>query len=262
MIPSLTAVHFHRFMTSGRTSPALFGCEDAEGNSAGDYVVKLLGGMERGHEAMQCEWIASGLANYFGIHAPEPALVAIEQDLAHLIAESQPSRAGLIRGSIGLNFATRQLNEVTIWPVDRNITEKMWPSAVNIFAFDALIQNVDRRAINPNLFARGEDLIVYDHELAFSFLQNILPSDTPWVLATGHPYLSEHVFYRKLKAKPIDLNDFTFRLHGLAANELESIMATAPPEWNNGCLQRIDEHLRAVSTRTDEFAEEVRKRLA
>lgn len=103
---------------------------------------------------------------------------------------------------------------------------------------------------------------MYDHELAFSFLQAILPSGTPWALATGHPYLNEHVFYRKLKAQPIDLIGFTAKLQSLAANELESILATAPPEWNNGCLQRIDEHLRAVSTHTDEFAEEVRKRLA
>jgi hypothetical protein len=193
---------------------------------------------------------------------PEPAFVNIEEDLAELIAESQPSKAGRIRGSIGLNFATRQLNDVAIWPVDRTITDAMWQPAVDVYAFDALIQNPDRRVGNPNLFARGEDLFVYDHELAFSFLLDILPSDTPWLLREGHLYLDSHVFFGKLRAKPIDLNEFTIKLRDLPTNRLTDILASAPAEWNNGCLQRIDDHLRAVSVHADEFAEEVRRRLA
>jgi hypothetical protein len=262
MIPRLTAVHFHRFMGSGRTSPALCGCEDVDGKFVGDYVVKLRGGVERGDEGMQCELMASGLASHFGIIAPEPAFVTIEQDLAELIAENQPSRAGRIRGSVGLNFASRQLNDVSIWPVDRNLSDGVWQSAVNVYAFDALIQNPDRRAGNPNLFARGEDLIVYDHEMAFSFLLDILPSNTPWVLANGHRYLEDHVFYRKLRTKPIDLNKFTTTLRGLAATGLSDILASAPAEWNNGCLQKIDGHLQAVSAHAEDFAEEVIRRLA
>ena len=103
-------------MGSGRTSPALCGCEDDQGNHAGDYVVKLLGGVERGEEGMHCELLASGLAAHFGIGAPEPALVWIEAPFAELIAGSPPSRAARIRSSVGLNFGTRQLNDVTTWP--------------------------------------------------------------------------------------------------------------------------------------------------
>ena len=99
MIPRLTAVHFHHFMGSGRTSPALCGCEEAVGNVLGDFVVKLRGGIERGDEGMQCELMAS----WFAIDVPEPAFVTTEEDLAELIAESRPSKAARIRGRIGLN---------------------------------------------------------------------------------------------------------------------------------------------------------------
>ena len=43
MIRRLTAIQFERFMTSGRTSPALCGCEDESGVMVGEYVVKLRG---------------------------------------------------------------------------------------------------------------------------------------------------------------------------------------------------------------------------
>jgi hypothetical protein len=48
MIARLTAVHFERFMTTGRTSPALCNCEDHAGAGVGEYVVKLRGGIGEG----------------------------------------------------------------------------------------------------------------------------------------------------------------------------------------------------------------------
>ncbi len=61
----------------------------------------------------------------------------------------------------------------------------MWQAA-HIFAFDALIQNPDRRYSNQNLLTRGNNIFVYDHELAFSFLEAILPLRHPWLSKTRH----------------------------------------------------------------------------
>jgi hypothetical protein len=58
----------------------------------------------------------------------------------------------------------------------------MWRDAVNIFAFDALIQNPDRRSANPNLFTQGDNIYVYDHETSFSFLVAVVKSAEPWNL--------------------------------------------------------------------------------
>jgi hypothetical protein len=102
----------------------------------GDFVVKLRGGMERGESGMQCELMANGLAAYFGLAVPEVAAVTVEAEFAELVAQSQPKQADRVRASIGLNFATRQLNDVTIWPVDRQIPEAMRQPAVNVFAFE------------------------------------------------------------------------------------------------------------------------------
>ena len=261
MIPRLTASQFHRFMSSGRTSPALCGCEDGLGNRVDDYVLKLRGGLDRGEGGLVCELLGSLLATHFSIAAPEPALVMVEADFAELVAIAEPRRADRLRNSIGLNFGSRQLSGVSGWPVDRLVPEAMWQAAVNIFAFDALIQNPDRRFDNQNLLTRGNDIFIYDHELAFSFLEAILPSATPWRLER-QPYLTEHVFYRQLKKKPIDLNGFTVALSALPGEPLGAILANVPPEWNNEGLQKIEEHLRMVSDHAGEFAEEIRRRLA
>jgi hypothetical protein len=115
-----------------------------------DYVVKLRGGLDRGETGLLCELVASGLASHFGIAVPEPALVSLDVDFAELVAAAEPQHADRLRNSTGLNFGSRQLSDVSGWPVDKWIPEAMWQAAVNIFAFDVLIQNPDRRYGNQN----------------------------------------------------------------------------------------------------------------
>ena len=93
MLTRLTAVTFHHFMGSGRTSPVLCGCEDDSGNRAADFVVKLRGGLDQGLTGLTCELVASRLATHFGLAVPEPALVMIETDFAELVA-SLEARSG------------------------------------------------------------------------------------------------------------------------------------------------------------------------
>ncbi len=261
MIPTFQAVQLHRFMGSGRTTPALCGCEDENGKLVGEFVVKLRGGLDRNVTGLAAELVATQLATYFGIPVPAPALVSIDAEFADLVALSFPEKSKRIRDSIGLNFGSRQLSDVIIWPVDKAIPEAMLRTAVSIFAFDALIENPDRKfSPNPNLFIRGDTIFVFDHEVAFSFIEDIFPSTTPWKLDRGN-YLSDHVFFKQLKGKDIDLSTFTNRLELLSDTEISKIMAEVPNEWNNSNLSRIRGHLSAVVGQFALFAEEIRRRL-
>lgn len=262
MIQTVQAVRFHRFMGSGRTTPILCGCEVDEGAPSGDFVVKLRGGIERGATGLACELVESRLATYFGISVPAPALVVVDAALADLVAFIHPDKGQRLRASAGLNFGSRQLNDVVTWPVDRAIPDAMWQAAINTFAFDALIQNPDRRfSPNPNLFSRGDEVILFDHELAFSFIEDIFPASSPWRLDRCN-FLFDHVFFRRLKGRDIDLTSFASALSALPETALPAILADVPEEWNNGSLPKIDGHLRAVAGRSVDFAEEVRRRLA
>ena len=157
MIRRLTAIQFERFMASGRTSPALCGCEDQSGAVVGEYVVKLRGAI--GESGLLNELFTARLARHFGLASPEPAVIAIDQALVDLVANTQTSQAARIRDSVGLNFGTKALSGVSTWPVDKFIPDAMWQAAVDIFAFDALVQNPDRRFTNPNLFTRGGQFV-------------------------------------------------------------------------------------------------------
>ena len=247
-------------MTSGRTSPALCGCEDEIGSSASEHVVKLRGSVQQ--RGLFAELLAAKLAAHFGLSSPAPALIVLESALVELIAGIHPAKADLVRGSEGLNFGTQVLIGFATWPVDKQIPDALRPAAVDIFAFDALLQNPDRRATNPNLLTNGETIMVIDHEVAFSFLLDVLPTSTPWLL-NRQRYLEEHVFYRRLKSKALDLTKFITRLRALSDAVLDEVLADVPAEWKNEKDElKIRQHLAAIRDHTDEFAEQVRRFLA
>ena len=175
MIPRLTAVRFDRFMGSGRTSPVLCACEDSLGNPVGDLVLKLRGGMEDGITGSLCELLASRLASYFGMAVPAPAIVTIEEEFAKLVASldstgTDSTKINRMRNSVGPNFGSRLIAGVNTWPVDKSIPEAMVQAATEVFAFDSLVQDPDRRYNNPNLLTRGDEIFLIDHEMAFCLL--------------------------------------------------------------------------------------------
>lgn len=261
VIDRVTATTFHHFMGSGRTSPAIFSCE--LGGQTSEYVVKLRGGLERREKGLACELYASMLASYFGLATPRPAIVTLDEDLVNAILEGLGNdlhRAKIIRESIGLNFGTNFLVNLSIWPVDKPIPSVMRSLAMLVFSFDALIQNPDRTFSNPNLGSRDEELFVFDHELAFSFLLSIFPDESPWILS-NQQYLERHVFARGLKDEPFP-EEFFDRLIGFSHETASILSNEVPDEWKCDDVAKIEAHLMLMSEHAAEFAEEVRRRLA
>jgi len=263
VIEQVIATTFHRFMDNGRTSPAIFSCVGGESEGTNEYVVKLRGGLELGVRGLAFELYASMLAAYFGMSCPRPVIVLVEEDLVAVML-SQPGRedrqARVIRGSTGLNFGTQFLVNLTAWPIDKSVSMPLLPAAMKVYAFDALIQNPDRRFANPNLGSRGDDLFVFDHEAAFSFLFHIFPNRTPWMLGTER-YLEDHVFARALKQIAFP-EDFLQRLGDLTGEVTRYFSEQIPNEWRSDDLPKIESHLALMNEHAAEFAEEVTRRLA
>jgi hypothetical protein len=260
MIQLLTAIHMHRMLTSGRNRPVIFGCIDAESNSAGDYVVKLSGAMDTRARGPASELIASSLAGHFGILRPQPAAVQLHPDLMKWLVSQRPDLAQVLRTSTGLNFGTRLLTDVSIWPLGRTLPEAMLIPATQVFAFDALIANDDRRRNNPNVLVRGDEIFVIDHEAAFSFLYVVGQRGTAWDLRR-RPF-RDHVFYYQLRRQLIDVSLFMQRLAKLGDSLLESIARQVPDDWRHEDLGRISDHLRNLRDHTSEFERQVLECLA
>jgi hypothetical protein len=104
----------------------------------------------------------------------------------------------------------------------------------------------------------SDSFIVFDHEMAFSFLLALLPSANPWSL-DDQRYLLEHVFFRALKSKAIDVTFFTNSLVGLTDALLSELAAEVPSEWNNESVPKIKEHLCVMRDHAGEFAESLRR---
>jgi hypothetical protein len=263
VISQVTATTFHRFLGNGRTSPAVFTCEGPDLSAPDQFVVKLRGGLEQRERGLSYELYGSLLATYFGIQCPRPAVVLLERDLAEAIVEElagDPHRAQIVRDSIGLNFGSRFLVNLTVWPVDKYVPTAMKEAAIKVYAFDAMIQNPDRTFNNPNLGSRGDDLFIFDHESAFSFLLAIFPSKTPWKLIT-EGYLDQHVFARTLKQVTLPA-DFKQSLDALSDDLIDDLSNRIPDEWRSDELPRIGSHLALIREHSDEFVEEVTGRLA
>jgi len=198
---------------------------------------------------------------YFGVLTPEPALVGVDAALARLVAARVHGKAAIVTNSVGLNFGCRLLVDAATWPIDKSIPEGMRQAAFEVFAFDALVQNSDRRFANANLLVRGNDIFVFDHEFAFSFLLAIRQDHEPWRVAR-FPFLFDHVFFRQLKGAKVEVEPFLSRLRLLPEAVLGEVLAEVPPEWNNGCVGRIERHLRDAAEHAGEFAAEIQMVLA
>ncbi len=223
-------------MKIGRTGPLLLGCEDAK-NGSHEVVVKLRG-REMTPKSQLAELIAAQLAHDLGLEIPAPAVVDVPAELAAIIAD--PVVAASVKTSPGPNFGSLHLGpSFTIWPSGRTPIGPMRDQAALIFAFDALVQNPDRRTINPNLWARSDTIGVFDHEQAFAFLYTTILGSPPkpWVAADqmlGFRFLEQHVFYPALRGGPVDLEGFGDRLQKLTKRRIAGYFEAVPKEWRSG----------------------------
>jgi hypothetical protein len=263
-IKRLRASALSRCLTSGRTRPAILLCEDANGAPAGEFVVKFRGGIDTCVAGLAYELLASVLAEELGLFTPPPAVVEIDQEVAVLIQKVEPRLATVVANSVGLNFGSEVLQSgFSTWPVGKSIPLSLRQAALEVFAFDALTQNPDRKYSNPNLLWNGNELCLIDHEMAFSFLYAVTKPSHPWELShRNFDFLKEHVFYRELKGQKLEIDRFVGALNGLSNKFFNQLTRQLPSDWNTPVVQRIVDHVKSVCKHTKEFAEQLRWRLS
>jgi len=232
----LIATDFIPSLKNGRNRPLLLSCRDAAGESL--EVITKFRGREMNEKSQLVELVAAQLADDLGLDVPRVAVVDVPDDFHTIIQNSDD--AEMVRKSAGLNFGSVNVGPgFTTWLPGRAPHGVQRDQAAAIFAFDTLIQNPDRRAVNPNLWVRSDRLGVYDHEQAFSFL--FLPiiggAPRPWNpvdQAAGFPFLENHIFYTPLRGGRFDLGSFEERLAELPDAKIDGYMEAVPEEWRHG----------------------------
>ena len=216
--------------------------------------------MDGGVTSLMCELVASLLAQQLGLSAPEPAIVQLDPAIAQLLPPGEDRVSAMIRSSGGPNFATKVLVGAGIPPVDEPLSVSMRSQAGDVFAFDALTQNPDRRFDNPNLLRVSEQLFLIDHETAFSFLYALTVPTPPWHLEQLD-FLERHVFYRSLRGKDIKFDRFAEALEALSDAKIDLIETEIPTEWKNENLEKVLSHIREIRDHAQSFVDQVARRL-
>lgn len=156
MLDEVVAIRFDRPMKSGRTAPLLIACERGNGKVV-EVVAKFAGGKQLGPLGLMREGLCAMLAKDLGLPVPECFVVRIEPNFINSIVPSAPDIAAALRSCVPLGFGSARLPPgFSAWMPERRIPKVMRPSAAEIFAFDLLVQNSDRRPDNPNLQSRGD----------------------------------------------------------------------------------------------------------
>ena len=244
-------------MSTGRNHPLLLGCENAGGDPF-EVVVKFRG-REMAGTAQTAELLTALLADDLGLQVPQAAVVDVPAGFETVIAERDAAK--LVKGSPGLNFGSVHLGAgFTTWPPGRPPHGAQRDQAADIFAFDTLVQNMDRRAVNPNLWARSDRLGVYDHELAFSFLS--LPAiggtPKPWAAnshGNGFRFLEQHVFYGSLRGGRLNFGPFREKLGALSDKRIQGYLDVVPPEWlvDSDFCGQVADYLREARQHRDDL---------
>ncbi len=242
MLLRLKAKSVIKPLSSGRTKPCLILAADEQGQEY-EVVIKWRSGPETKDIGSICELISSFLADDFDLPAPKAMLVEVEPDFHRAVP--WPEISNLAKVSKGPNFATTFLPSMTTWPTGRPVASSLRTRASEIFAFDALIENPDRRTNKPNLLWSGDDLHLYDHEQAFSFLHGVIGWRPAWS-GQGLEFLRNHVFYVQLKGQTCDWSRLTGALEAVSDKRLKEYVATVPAEWQigNDAADRIVEYLK------------------
>lgn len=234
MLELVKAERFDRRMSTGKTWPCLLGCIRTDGTKV-ELVAKFSGGCERGVSSLAIEAIAAMLAADLDLPVPEPLLVSFDYDFIACLPAEHAKLASRLHASSPIAFGSSKLPPGFAVLLDGEpIPTSARQQAAEIFAFDCLIQNPDRRPSNPNVLFDGQNFAIFDHELAF-MTTGIIGWRPPWkVGGLVSIKSSQHVLFPGLSGKVYDLSRLENAWQALSDQRLGEYRHVLPIEWVDG----------------------------
>jgi hypothetical protein len=231
VLKRVSPIQYDRPATRGRTGPLFIACEAADG-SVVEVVAKFSGGCDQGNVNLAREVIGACLAGDLGLPVPEPVLIDIQ---AEWVATVPASDRAKVQRSSPVAFGSRTVTgQFSVWTSGNMISDMMLPTAASIFVFDGIAQNPYRRSDNPNCLVRGDELRIFDHELAFShgLMLGWLP---PWAVGglKSMETNGNHIFRPGLKGRAIDYEPIRSAWAGLSDAKIADYEKALPAEWTN-----------------------------
>lgn len=246
---------------SGANQPMVIQGVCQQTGEKGEYVVKFKGAPRMSIEASCRELIASFIALELDLFVPEPVLINVSQDFINTLMGNLGYKAA--SNSLGYNFGCKYFPGYFEFTRNQTLSDVQTQQAENIFGFDVFIFNPDRRPEKPNMLTNGENILIFDHELAFEFVLSIIKNPEPWILGPEERVLIQnHFFYTRFKDNPPDLAVFFRKLTTLDQNFWDQVNVLLPEEWKTNQVDQIISTLKEIIIRQDVFHQEIKKVLS
>lgn len=259
-LPEIEATMSAKVMDSGTTKPMLIKGIDVQSGGRGQYVLKFVNSTRMTASACARELLGAWIGTELGLNMVEPVLVNISQDFVETLRGQDGFLAA--QNSIGLNFGSNYVVGYSELVVGRPIPSSIDNALLkDIFAFDMFISNADRGAGKPNLLTNGKDFLLFDHELAFSFIYSLpfLRNKTPWIFGEAERELyKKHYFYNYLKGTNIDFEAFTEQFRSIDEQFWSKALSLIPKSWQTDDLKVIKDYLKLISDNHKTFSEQLK----
>lgn len=263
MIRRANPVRFDRVAESGRNRPLRVIVETADGQEH-EVFLKVSARPELGVEGLANEALAACLAGDLGLPISEPFLVELDQDWIETIPDA--GLRHLLHNGAPVAFGSKAAGpQWKLWSASDLVTVDRRPAALAILAFDAYIENDDRRPSNSNCLVKGSEFRIIDHELAFRIRLKLFPRPEPW----RQGYLERlvepggHVFGAQLKGQDLDFAPLRAVWKDLPDQRLAAYLSALPAEWAAAteAMEAALTHIRAVRDRIDDCLAELKRAL-
>lgn len=255
-------------LVGGSTQPCLLLATAYNGKPVGSYVVKIF--KQRNLEQINGtakEVYANVLAQHFDLAVPSAALIEVEYWLINALKKLPEYANWDITEGVyfGTKYIKGGIDYSETLPYAINIWEKE-----NIFAYDALIRNVDRTTRKTNLFLTHDTIYLIDHELTL-YITNTFETylqQKDWGFLITNPKGGHHLFFNDLcdfnKKEAITFDQFGDNLRTLKPETLLRKEAEQLEEYgiSTADYHSIEKYLKAAVQNVPLFLENLKTLLA
>ncbi|HEX7905281.1 MAG TPA: HipA family kinase [Chitinophagaceae bacterium] len=260
-LPEIFALSCDKVLVSGTTQPMLIRgvCKITEMKS--DYVVKFISSPRMSIMSSCSELVAAFIGLELGLNVAEPAIIDITNDFVETLRGKDGYKNA--SNSVGLNFGCKFVPGLMEFASRQQLSDNLYEQAEHIFSFDIFISNVDRRTDKPNMLTDGEKILLFDHELAFGFVMDIIKNPKPWLISKSDlGWIKNHYFFPILKGNEHNFDAFVDKLTVLNDEFWDKLQKIIPAVWLTDHFDKIKNNLASLVLHKDQFKEQLNKILS
>lgn len=262
-LPLYDAQVFIKELTSGANAPILVRAMEVNSKDMNEVVAKISYSERMNPTAFMREMLALFIAKELELKIPEPIVVNISREFADSIDD--PAIHNRVFHSLGHHFGTIYLPN---FPVFAHVLVKkaLFPIMQKIFIFDMFIENPDRTFLKPNMLLDQNDIYIFDHEMAFSFIMDAGDKDQNkiWHIGDAHRYLADfHVLFSIIRRSNFVNDDFIDKLGSLNDHFWSRAETIIPSEWlDKEIFDKIKNNLFSKIKHLQYYKEEIKRLLS